>query len=64
MFESSIVVRVDYDYYLGGFVVMRMGTGRRKSKEEDDSSEDAGSFPLSGMAGKHSVGFIVCTPYV
>ena len=46
MFESSTVVCVDYDYYLGGFVVMRMGTGRRKSKEEDDSSEDAGSFSL------------------
>ena len=46
MFESLTVVCVDYDYYLGGFVVMRMGTERRKSKEEDDSSEDAGSFPL------------------
>ena len=46
MFESSTVVRVDYDYYLGGFVVMRMGKRCRKSKEEDDSSEDAGSFSL------------------
>ena len=46
MFESSTVVRVDYDYYLGGFFVMRMGIGRRKSKEEDDSFEDVGSFSL------------------
>ena len=46
VFEFSTVVRVDYYYYLCGFVVMRMGTGHRKSKEEDDSSEDAGSFSL------------------